>query len=50
MLEKARTLAGGSSEVPAALLALERRRPLPPAPVAGPRANEPVEITSAPTE
>ena len=50
MLEKARTLAGDASDVPAALLALGQRRPLPPAPVAGPRANEPVEITSAPTE
>lgn len=50
MLEKARALAGESSEVPAALLALERRRPLPPSPVAGPRANEPVEITSVPEE
>lgn len=50
LLEKARTLAGDSSDVPAALLALERKKPLPVAPVAGPRANEPVEITSAPTD
>jgi Flp pilus assembly protein TadD len=50
MLEKARTLAGDRSDVPAALLALEKRRPLPPSPSGGPRANEPVEITSVPEE
>ena len=50
LLEKARSLAGDSSEIPAALLALERSRPLPSAPIAGPTANEPVEITSVPNE
>lgn len=50
LLEKARALAGDSSGIPAAILALERRRPLPSAPVAGPKANEPVEITSVPNE
>jgi len=49
LLEKARTLSSGSSELPQALLALDRERPLPTID-AGPRANAPAVLSNVPLD